>query len=363
MVTEHRTFKPDGSEWRVIYGGGTIQWVPVPGRSSGSDAGDSPPTASPRPGGLGPIAGGGVQIQALASFAEIATSLVQTAELRQQRLMIEAAREQSQRIEWLTDMMGRWAEVHSSGGRLDLRISEYLAREVRGFMEVVSANKRVALPQSLLYDLELILDSFRSMRLLLSDQFEALADSEGVRLREAVRTVLPGRGLDMNFVRRLALDPAEVWAEKVRGKGAAGFDEEFANAFRFPDVFRDRLFPVNEIAVREAEEPTPKGFMERIAALVAGPLPWLRWDDFKADLTEKRDTYRELLILPAEFFRVRALNSAWIATTAVVAEAFGEEVGVLIGNDGMKVEMGLGPPELPTARLAEPMALAAGPGE
>ncbi len=358
MATEHITVKPDGSWWRVIYGGGTIEWAPISDPFGKSDAGDRPLTAPPRPGGLGPIAGGGGHLQALTAFAEVASTIVQTAELRQQRLMLEAAREQSQRIEWLTDMMGRWAEVHSSGGQLDLRISEYLVREVRGFMEVIAANKRVALPQSLLYDLELILDSFRSMRLLLSDQFEALEESEGVRLKEAVRTVLPGHGLDMNFVRRLALDPSDVWSEKVRGKGTAGFDEEFANAFRFPDVFRDRLFPVNEIALREAAETTTKGFMERIAALVAGPLPWLRWDDFKSDLTERRDTYRELLILPAEFFRVRALNSAWVATTAVVAEAFGEEVGVLIGTGGMAVEIGLGTAKLPAGRLAEPPALA-----
>ena len=271
-------------------------------------------------------------------------------------------REQSQRIEWLTDMLGRWAEVHSSGGQLDLRVSEYLVREVRGLMDAVTANKRIALPQSLLYDLELILDTFRNLRFLLSSQFEALAEKEGVRLNQAVGAALPGRGLDMNFVRHLALDPSDVWADKVRGRGAAAFDEELVNAFRFPDVFRDRLFRVNEVAVLEAMEPARKGFMERIAALVAGPLPWLRVDDFRADLTEKRDTYRELMILPAEVFRVRALNSAWVATTAVLAEALGQEVAVLVGTDGITVEIGRRAAELAT-RPAEQPALVAGEGE
>ncbi len=338
MVTEHLTQKQDGTWWRVLYPGGTIQWVPLPGLPGDSDAGGRPP--SPRLAGMGPFGGGLGPLQALTSVAQVASTIVETMELRQQRLMVEAAHEQSQRIEWLTEMMGRWAEVHRSGGQLDLRVSEYLVREVRGVMEAVTTNKRVALPQSLLYDLELILDSFRSMRLLLSSQFEELTEKEGLRLKEAVQTVLPGHGLDIDFVRRLALDPSDVWTAKLRGKAAAGFDEEFAQAFRFPDVFRDRLFPVNEVAVREVNDPSPRGFLDRIAALVAGPLLWLRWDDFKADSTDKRDTYRELLILPAEFFRVRALNSAWVATSAVVGEAFGQDLDVLIGADGITVQIG-----------------------
>lgn len=332
MVTEHLTRKADGTWWRVIYGYGTIQWVPT--AADGGDPGDGSPT---RP-GFSPVMGGG-PFQAIASTAHAAGEVGQWWELRQQRLAVEAAHEQSQRIEWLTEMMGRWAEIHRGGNQLDLRVSEYLAREARGFIDVVASNKRIALPQSLLYELDLIQDSFRAVRLTLSSQFRALMDSDEVRLKDGIRQVLPGRALNVDFIDRLAEDPGTVWAEKVRGKASTGFDEEFAQAFRFPDVFRDHLFLSTEVALQETSEPAQKGFAERIAGLVAGGLPWPRWEDVKADLPEKRDAFRELLLLPAEFFRIRALHSAWVATTAVVSEARGEDVGILLGPEGIAVTL------------------------
>lgn len=332
MVTEHLTRKADGSWWRVIYGYGTIQWVPTSG-AGGDSEGDTPT----RP-GFSPVMGGG-PFQAIASTAHAASEVGQWWEMRQQRLAVEAAHEQSQRIEWLTEMMGRWAEVHRGGNQLDLRVSEYLSREARGFIDVVASNKRIALPQSLLYELDLIQDSFRAVRLTLSSQFKALTGSDDVRFMEAVRQVLPGRTLDLAFIDRLAEDPGTVWAEKVRGKSSAGFDEEFAQAFRFPDVFRDHLFPSTEVAIREVAEPAQKGLADRIAGLIAGGLPWPRWEDVRADLPEKRDAFRELLLLPAEFFRIRALHSAWRATTAVVSEAHGKDLAVLLGPEGIAVTL------------------------
>lgn len=332
MVTEHLTRKADGTWWRVIYGYGTIQWVPTSG--AGGDAEDDRST----PPGLSPVMGGG-PFQAIMSTAHAASEVGQWWELRQQRLAAEAAHEQSQRIEWLSEMMGRWAEIHHGGNQLDLRVSEYLAREARGFIDVVASNKRIALPQSLLYELDLIQDSFRAVRQTLSSQFKALTDSDEVHLKEAIRQVLPGRSLDMAFIDRLAKDPGTVWAEKVRGKSSAGFDEEFAQAFRFPDVFRDHLFPSTEVGIPEAAEPAQKGFAERIVNLVADGLPWPRWEDVKADLPEKRDAFRELLLLPAEFVRIRALHSAWRATAAVVSEAHGEDLAVLLGSEGIAVTL------------------------
>lgn len=332
MVTEHLTRKADGSWWRVIYGYGTIQWVRA--AADGGDAGDGSPT----PPGFSPVMGGG-PYQAIASTAHAAAEVGQWWEMRQQRLAVEAAHEQSQRIEWLTEMMARWAEAHRGGEQLDLRVSEYLAREARGFIDVVASNRRIALPQSLLYELDLIQDSFRAVRLTLSTQFKALMESDEVRLKDAMRQALPGRTLNVEFIDRLAEDPGTVWAEKVRGKSSAGFDEEFAQAFRFPDVFRDYLFRSTEVEFRKVPEPVEKGLAERIAGLVADGLPWPRWEDVKADLPEKRDAFRELLLLPAEFFRIRALHSAWRATTAVVSEAHGEDVGVLLGPEGIAVTL------------------------
>ena len=332
MVTEHLTRKADGSWWRVIYGYGTIQWVPTAADGRG------PEDDAPTPSGFSPVMGGG-PLQVIVSTAHAATEVGQWWELRQQRLAVEAAHEQSQRIEWLTEMMGRWAEVHRGGDQLDLRVSEYLAREARGFIDVVASNKRVALPQSLLYELDLIQDSFRAARQTLAAQFKALIESDDVGLRDAMRQVLPGRALNVEFIDRLAEDPGTVWAERVRGRSSAAFDEEFAQAFRFPDVFRDHLFRSTEVELRKAPEPAERRLVERIAGLVADGLPWPRWEDVRADLPEKRDAFRELLLLPAEFFRIRALHSAWRATKAVVSEAHGEDVGVLLGPEGIAVTL------------------------
>lgn len=93
------------------------------------------------------------------------------------------------------------------------------------------------------------------------------------------------------------------------------------------------------MAIPEAAEPAQKGLAERIVNLVADGLPWPRWEDVKADLPEKRDAFRELLLLPAEFFRIRALHSAWRATAAVVSEAHGKDLAVLLGSEGIAVTL------------------------
>jgi hypothetical protein len=347
MATEHLTLKPDGSWWRVRYGAGTIQW---------SEMGSPPPGAQPQQGiPMPPSLSGAGYAQILGAVGQAAGEIGQWWELRQQRLMLEAAHEQTQRIAWLTELMGRWAEVHRGGGMLDLRLSEYLAREARAFVEVAMSNRRIALPQSLLYELDLIQDSFRAVRETLSRQFEALDASEEIDVRDAVREVLPGRALNIEFVRQLALDPSHVWAQKLRGNSGGAFDVEFAEAFRFPEVFRDHLFPSNEIVVHNGVEQEEKHFFAAIAELISGSLPWVRWEEEKADVVAKHDSLRELFLLPAEFSRVRALHSAWQATAAVVEQASGKQLAVLLGPSGVAVQL-----DAPDVGLAEPLAAISG---
>lgn len=333
MVTEHLVRKQDGTFWRLIYGSDGIRWLPTD-RSFGERDGTSLPL-SPGPsfGGLGPI-------QAIATVTQAAAEVGQWWELRQQRLLAEAAREQTQRIDWLTDAMGRWAEIHRGGGQLDLRISEYLAREASAFADVASGNKRVAMPQVLLYELDVIQDSFRSVRQALGSQFEALIESQEIDVEAAVRAALPGRRLNVEFVRRLATEPSMSRGDRNR-RGAVVHDEQLADAFRMPDDFLGHLFKTSEVALREENEPVRKGVFDRIADAVSGSLPWMRWvDAVQAETAERREYFRELILLPAEFSRVRALHSAWQAVTAVIEESLGESVGVLLGPDGIAVELG-----------------------
>lgn len=356
MVTEHLVRKQDGTFWRVVYGADGIKWLPVDRTFEEGGSGGDPLTPGPQFGGSGPI-------QAIASITQAAGEVGQWWEVRQQRLLVEAAREQTQRIDWLTEAMGRWAEIHRGGGQLDLRISEYLAREARAFAEVAGANKRVAMPQLLLYELDVIQDSFRSVRRALGSQFEALIESREIDVHTAVREVLPGHRLNVEFIRRLASEPSTMAGESARGRGRSVPDEPLANAFRLPDDFLGHLFMTTQVSLREDIEPSHKGVLDRVVDAVTGSLPWIRWEDAaQAETAERREYFRELLLLPAEFSRVRALHSAWQATTAAIAESVGEPVGVLLGTGGIAVQLGLEEPDQSslTASLAGRPALLSG---
>ena len=323
--------KDNGQYWNMMYTSAGVRWEPADRAFDNAD---------PDPSALSPLAGGVSPVQIIGSVIDAASHVAIWWEARQQRLFSEAAHEESRRIPWLADMITRWGEAHREGDHLDLRVSEYLAREAREAMESVVGNKRVSIPQSILYELNMIQDSLGSFRSLAVMQFEALIRNEEIGLAEAVRKVLPHSTLNIDFIRSLGEDPASDWAGRVRAKASGDFDRELGEVSRHPDAFISRLFPSNELAIPDLPvEPQQRSVVKRVIDLAGSALPRIRPEDFKQDSSERRDTFRELSLLPAEVTRVKLLHSAWLATNAIIANAAGRPVQVQISPGS--VSMGL----------------------
>lgn len=259
-------------------------------------------------------------------------------------MLNEVAHEESKRLSWLAEMIGRWGEVHSATSQLDLWVSDYLAREAQETMDALVANKRMALPQAMLYELNLIKNALGSFRSLYLQQFEEALENPEIDLESKVREALPTQKLNMDFVRSLAADPASEWATKVREKSKHGLDSELAEAFRHSDSFMQRLYPSTEIA-KSRPLPTPPNptFLQRLAELITASMPQFHPLEMKSDTWERRDRFRELSLLSSEAWRVKALHSAWLVTSALVQEVSGQSINVQIGSAGLAVQLDSGP--------------------
>lgn len=339
---QFRVQKDNGEFWNMNFTKAGVNWSPsdTPFETS---AHNQPFTM--------PVGGPMAYAQTIASVVDTATNVGMWWETRQRRLLDEAINEESRRISWLGDMMARWGEIHQPGNLLDLRVSEYLARETREMMDSIVVNKRVALPQSMLYELENVQDTFRSFRSLILFQFEMLSEDLKVDLDAVIQSSLPNCRLDMGFIRSLGTDPSVDWADRVQTKTTGEFDRRLTESLSDPSAFLSRVFPraEQEKQENEASERSP-GFGERLVGLIAPALPRLLTIDYKSDASERRDSFRELSLLPAEVARVKALNSAWLATSAIVAASTGNEVLVQVGAGGMGIE--LAPIQAPRALMA-----------
>lgn len=329
---QFRVQKDSGDFWNMNFTDAGVKWEPT---DSGFDDANGSLRSPPRGGGSSPL-------HAITSVVDTAANVGMWWEIRQGRLLNEAMNEESRRSTWLAEMIARWGNVHKGGNQLDLRVSEYLARETREMLEAIVANKRIALPQSILYELETIQDTFRSFRSLLLSQFEVLAEDLGTDLNGAVRKSLPSRKLDLGFIRSLGTDPTIEWADRVRAKATGEFDRDLTDALRNPSMFLARVFPQTEVEKPDPEDAEAHhGFVDRLVGLIAPALPRLLTPDPKTDASERRDAFRELSLLPAEISRVKALNSAWLATSAIVSDSSGGDVGVQVqvSERGVNVEL------------------------
>lgn len=328
--------KDDGSRWLVQYTNHGVRWLPL-----GSSAEQQDAMAAP---GLPPVSPLGGPLGTVSMVAEAAGNLAMAWETRQQRLRQEATHEETRRTQWLSEMIGRWGEVHASGDRLDLMVSEYLAREASNLMEAVVANKRIALPQSMLYDLASIQEVHRSYRRTILAQFAAVETSPEFDVRGSFEKVMPGHRLNLDFIKALAEDPEQEWATRIADKSASAFDTDFAPLFRDPAAFQRRLITSTEVASYEGGVDRQAN---RFVRMFLVTLPNLIPTDFKPEATEKRDMYRELALFPAEVARARALTAAWLATEEVLSLAHGGRLQV--STQGDRVELTVGR----TAALAE----------
>ncbi|MGJ6980679.1 hypothetical protein ACSDQ9_09155 [Aestuariimicrobium soli] len=329
---EYMVTKDDGSEWALQFTNRGVRWTPAERDAPETPQPDRPPVAPQFP--FGPV-------QTIAAVADAAGHLSMAWETRQARLREEAAHEESRRTQWLSEMIGRWGEVHAQSDRLDLMVSEYLAREATSMMEAIVANKRIALPQSMLYDLVSIQEVHRSYRRTMLAQFTALESSE-LDLRGSFERVLPGHRLNLDFVRAIAADPEQEWVQRVSERSAADFDSDFAPQFRDPAAFQKRLIITTDVAVPGAPLRQDR-FADRFLTLFRVTLPNLLPTDYKAEATEKRDLYRELALFPAEVARSKALTAAWLATDQVIAAAHGTSgVDVSVHDGRLQLSLGRG---------------------
>lgn len=338
----HITQKEDGTFWEVLYEGGTIKWNQLLGGSAGFGPSGDPSQTPPLPRILGPS-----PLNVLFSVAEVGTSLWQTWELSQHRKFVETNQELSQRIEWLTVMMGRWASVHRGGGGFDLRSSAFLVREVNALLDVLASNKKASLPQSLLYDLDLIRDSFRSMRLLLVNQFRALFDSQEIQIKKLVQEALPSHSLNIGFIEQLFDEPNIDSVGNAKSKSTSSFEKVLLRSIRSEDDFKASLFPSNEIEVHEfvgeisGEAGTPTRLMKQISEMLSGSLLWPRGEESKNELGDRAYDFQELILLSSEFRRVRALNDAWLAVTLIATEKLNDPIGIIVTDMGVAVGQGI----------------------
>lgn len=331
MSTPPRTFsviKDDGSHWAMHYGARGVTWIPMP---TPRDA-----TVPVRP----PVIGFNPYVQAMTSVADSAVGIFDTWQRHRQLEWERTNAEVARHCAWLTDMIGRWGQAHSVTSGIDLRVSEYVGREADAMMRLLVENKKADLPQSVLYELDQIQEALRSYRTILGAQFDALAASSEISLADVVHEALPHRSLNLDFLHRLAEDPAIHWTRAVQTKSTGDFGGDLGIIVRDPVQLHQRLFVSNEVDLAPAEAPRP-GILQKFVQLVTPALPRPLEGDYKSDAWERRDQYRELALFAAEVTQARALTAAWLATADVVSTAHGRTVEVTTQDRGLRV--GLGP--------------------
>ncbi len=343
--------KDDGSWWKLEYTSAGARW-------SRSTAPTSTKTTNPEPSGHPPHTASSRRTPTVApAQVQMALEGVQFMadawDRHQRRVMEQAAIDEAKHTEWLMEMLGRWSEVHAAGDVVDLRSTEYLAREARAMMDLLVSNKKVALPQSILYELSTVQGVVRGYRHLLLEQFEALSASPEIGLRDAVHAAMPQHALDMAYVRSLGEDPEVEWVRRLREKSTSEFNKDLAQTWRDPQAFQNKLFRSTELAVFDGTAVTKdEGFIAKILEKVNPALPRIPIPSYKNDAADRLDLYRELSLLPAEVERARALTAAWLSVAEVLN---------LSGNQ-LTVSMGGGTMAIGHEPLRKPLELTGGQG-
>ncbi|GAB3622638.1 hypothetical protein GCM10027418_07200 [Mariniluteicoccus endophyticus] len=332
----YNVIKDNGERWQILYTSHGIRWIPDLTPEAASPGAPTPATTpSPRP--APPI--GPPPLQVIQGVLNTASNIGLWYETRQERLIAEAAHEE-RRVQWLADMLTRWGEIHREGDQLDLRVTEYLARESSGLVNAMSSSKRVAVPQSILFEIASVQDTLRAFRSLMLEQFEELAETEDIDA--VVRASLPERKLNLEFIRELASEPTVEWGDRGRKNGDLDPIAALAESTGPASGFLTRLFPSTGLALRvEDESPEQQGFIERLVGVLTQTLPRPRL--FESKTTDRFDLHRELVTLPTEVSRVKLLHSAWIATSGVITRALGSEPQVSIDADGMSLALTASP--------------------
>lgn len=286
-------------------------------------------------------------LNAAASLAGTAAQLVGSVvdvlnwwEGRQYRLMDEARFEEERRIPWTYDMMARWVKVHEDGRHLDLQISHFLGRETAATLEALGDNKKMAVPQSMLYDLEQIRAVVARLRMLLGKQFRALEHTEDFNINAVIAKVFGNHdsktlGLNFAFLRKLSSDPAEDWDRLLAATDIKSFESEVREIARHPAKFAEKTFGTplpdkNQTSSKDFNLPSWSpfvvgaltGVMKLSPTLVGANLAatgiLIAYEKLNAGDAARRDDFRELALFSAEVERTRILHKLWCMLDGMV---------------------------------------------
>lgn len=329
-----------GVKW--LWGDAAAPYIAEPAQRSPSDGARSSWDGSTADGesiakGLDAAAG---VVGAASRLVEAIAAVGTWWETRQYRIMDQARFEEDRRIPWTADMLVRWVTAHEDRQHLDLRISAYLAREAVATMNALLETKKMSVPQSMLYDLELIREVLAASRLLFLTQFERLTTEADPSVAAAIQQAVPNSRLDMSFIRRLGEDPAEEWSRKLRDRASRTFDEDLRDAARHQDIFLQRLFPTNQPDTGDSGD--RQGPLRKLANRVTliPAIPAAVSDLLKEGTGGRRDDFRELALLAAEVTRATALHSAWGVVDSIVRQELG--TGILITERDGQIELSAG---------------------
>lgn len=357
-------YRPKGVQW--VYGEEAQKFrdvIPAPKTpvQTAARAGNNDHSAvKEQPSLLSDVAGA---LNAAASLTGTAAQLVGAVvdvlnwwEGRQYRLMDEARFEEERRIPWTYDMMARWVKVHEDGRHLDLQISHFLGRETAATLEALADNKKMAVPQSMLYDLEQIRAVVARLRMLLGKQFRALELTEDFNINAVIAKVFGNHdsktlGLNYAFLRKLASDPAEDWDRLLDAKDIKSFEIEVREVARDPAKFAQKTFgtPLPEKNQTSKDFDLPSwspfvvgaltGAMKLTPALVGANLAATGilyvYEKLSTADAARRDDFRELALFSAEVERTRMLHKLWCVLDGMIRRE--RSSGILVLEQGGKL--------------------------
>lgn len=258
-------------------------------------------------------------------------------EARQTRLMNEAMFEEQRRVPWTYDMMGRWVEAHREGSEVDLEVSHYLGRETAQTLVALSQNRKMAVPQAMLYELEQIRRVISATRTLLVRQFTALERAEDFNINAILSSAFGGpkkQSLTVNFnaIRRWGADPALDWERCLAKNDLKSFEAEFKEMHKFPQKLMEMALgfvptptsndqPANAFSIPDATSPF---WIALAVSSVRGASPLVPlaltlipaaasavFELVKDGDLFRRDDFKELALVTAEIERTRLLHRLW----------------------------------------------------
>lgn len=301
-------------------------------------------------------------------------------EARETRLLDEARFEEERRIPWTYDMMGRWVRAHRDAGHVDLDISHYLGRETAATLVALSQNKKMAVPQAMLYELEQIRTTISSLRILLVRQFFALEHAQDFNISAIVASAF-GRQSSQTFavnfdaIRRWGADPALDWERCLLKGELKSFEAEFRDMHRFPQKLIETALgyrgngatePSVTASVADASSPFWAAIavagikhinpLIPLAVAVVPAAVSAAFETIKDADTARRDDFKELALITAEVERVRLLHRLWCILDGAVRHTRGG--GLLVQEDGGSLALAVPEREGPYKWIAEAPAMA-----